>query len=469
MSVESNEAISEVWTQWQGQLINGVFPLGRLLGCSDHSGVFLTNSAGRDPSQVAIKLVPIGAAQVKTQLLRWETASRLDHPHLMRLFEWGSCELGGLPYLCIVMEYADQTLAQLLEHRALTGAEAREMLAPILDALSFLHGRDLIQGQLKPANILVVGDQLKLASDTIRGLGESALIPGTPTVYDSPEATRGSSVAASDLWGLGVSLYETLTRRNATSGRSVSKTVALPADFPPAFRNVVARCLDVRPQVRPRVAELAAWAGDPSADLAELPSVIPAPRSAPVEAGPPAAQHVSSPRTPRLRVPRFATIGAAVILAVVSISVLVFRVDRAPSSPPPAAGPQNDAPQAPGAMAPPAGRLQPAGSAASAEHALANEVSTSALHQVIPDVERSARQTIHGHIRVLVRVTVERDGSVSAAAPEAGGSSSYFRRLALEAAEKWIFPPVEGPAQRVMRIRFEFTRDETTAHIVTHR
>ena len=45
------------------------------------------------------------------------------------------------------MEYADQTLAQLLLHRALTDAEAREMLLPTLDALAFLHGRNLVQGQ----------------------------------------------------------------------------------------------------------------------------------------------------------------------------------------------------------------------------------------------------------------------------------------------------------------------------------
>src|SRR5262249_54123601 len=47
MSVEASELTSEVWTRWQGHVINGVFPLGRYLGCSDHSGVFLTRSAPR--------------------------------------------------------------------------------------------------------------------------------------------------------------------------------------------------------------------------------------------------------------------------------------------------------------------------------------------------------------------------------------------------------------------------------------
>jgi hypothetical protein len=113
MSVEASEFMSEVWTRWQGHVINGVFPLGRYLGCSDHSGVFLTKSAAR-PSEVAIKLVPTNRALAESQLSRWKRAGGLAHPHLLRLFEWGGCELDGLPYLYSVMEYADQTLAQLL-------------------------------------------------------------------------------------------------------------------------------------------------------------------------------------------------------------------------------------------------------------------------------------------------------------------------------------------------------------------
>ena len=44
MSVEPIELMSEVWTLWQGHVIHDAFPLGRFLGCSDHSGVFLTKS-----------------------------------------------------------------------------------------------------------------------------------------------------------------------------------------------------------------------------------------------------------------------------------------------------------------------------------------------------------------------------------------------------------------------------------------
>src|SRR5256885_14810628 len=48
MSVEPRKLMSEGWTSWQGHVVNGVFPLGRYLGCSNHSGVFLTVSRSEE-------------------------------------------------------------------------------------------------------------------------------------------------------------------------------------------------------------------------------------------------------------------------------------------------------------------------------------------------------------------------------------------------------------------------------------
>ena len=118
MSVEPSE-LTELWTRLQGHVVNGVFPLGRCLGSSDHSAVFLTRSAGQ-AAELAIKLVATNRSLAETQLPRLKRAGALAHPHLLRLLEWGGCQLEGLPYLYAVMEYADQTLAQLLQNRHCT-------------------------------------------------------------------------------------------------------------------------------------------------------------------------------------------------------------------------------------------------------------------------------------------------------------------------------------------------------------
>jgi TonB family protein len=87
----------------------------------------------------------------------------------------------------------------------------------------------------------------------------------------------------------------------------------------------------------------------------------------------------------------------------------------------------------------------------------------SPVNEVIPEVPQSALQTIRGTVRVSVRVIVDREGAVLAAISDDHGPSRYFERLALEAAKKWTFKPADTEAQRIMLVRFSFTREGTTA------
>jgi len=479
MSVEPSELTSEVWTQWQGHVINGVFPLGRFLGCSDHSGVFLTRSATPGRSEVAIKLVPTNRDLAESQLPRWKRAGGLAHPHLLGLLQWGGCQLEGLPYLYVVMEYADQTLAQLLRHRALTDDEVREMLRPTLDVLAFLHSQDLVQGQLKPANILVVGDRLKLASETIRRVSEGTVSLNAPTAYDPPEVRHGSNSTAGDIWGLGVTLLEAFTGRPPADLGKPGEGVTLPADFSPTFRDVVARCLSPSPKDRPSVTELLAWAGGPSAVSVAAAPIEPAaaipPEPGPPEPAPPrtplpptaTASEAAVPAPPRAQSSKPRALPAAVLGAVVILAVgwSGMRLLKSHSAPPP---PQNGSQlQTPGA-APAAGVVRAPVSAELPTTPVRSDVATSpaALHEVIPEIPHSAHRTIRGHIKVWVRVIVDQDGSVYATTLDRTVSSRYFQRLAIEAAKKWTFPPIDTPSRRVMQVRFDFSRDGTTGHAV---
>lgn len=450
--------MSASWARWQGQVINGMFPLGRYLGGSDHSGVFLTESAIHGHSQVAVKLVATAQAVAQSRLALWKKLSALTHPHLLGLFECGGCQLDGTPYLYVVMEYAEQTLAQLLTSRALTDDEVREMLLPILDALAVLHGQNLLQGQLKPSNILVVGDQLKLASDTILRVGESAASNGPPSIYDPPETRQGSASTSADIWALGVTLTEALTLRPPQGLSGGRKAAVLPPDFSPAFRKIVARCLNTTPQSRPSVAEFMAWVGGPK--MASTPTITRAPTA------PKPEPKIPEPDTPTIRraqpapeveqplavqtqpgkspVSLFIALGAFAAIVVAWIGVHVLTGKRAP--PPPEAVPVV-------AEAPPTAPVAPAEPV----------VPPVALHESIPEVPPSVLQSITGHVNVGIRVIVEPDGSVFAALEDRTGASKRLQRLAIDAAKEWTFPPVETGSRRLMQIQFDFARDGVTA------
>src|SRR6516164_920405 len=103
--------------RWEGQLVDGRFPLRQYLGGSEHSAVFLTEW-GRGQN-AAIKLIPLDPATADPQLARWKQAAGFSHPHLLRIFETGRCRIENDGFLFVVMEYAEEDLSQILPQRAL--------------------------------------------------------------------------------------------------------------------------------------------------------------------------------------------------------------------------------------------------------------------------------------------------------------------------------------------------------------
>jgi serine/threonine protein kinase len=264
MSAEARRVTkTEVWVGWESQVVNGVYPLRRFLGGSNHSAVFLTEYAAENLPNAAIKLVPAGTMDTEAQLVQWGAAATLSHPNLLRLLDVGRCQLSGRGYLFVVMEYAEQTLAQILPRRALSSDEVTQLLIPTLDVLAALHYNNLVHSQLKPSNFLVVDDQLKLASDTIRPTGyyASGIIRTSP--YDPPELSDGDISATGDVWGLGITLAEALTQHAPAWQDERFETAALSAALPPEFADTVRRCLSRIPSSRPTVADLKAQYNPP--------------------------------------------------------------------------------------------------------------------------------------------------------------------------------------------------------------
>jgi outer membrane biosynthesis protein TonB len=85
------------------------------------------------------------------------------------------------------------------------------------------------------------------------------------------------------------------------------------------------------------------------------------------------------------------------------------------------------------------------------------------LHQEIPALSRSSRQSIRGQIKVTVRVTADRSGNVVGQTLEDRGSSRYFAQLATETAKKWKFAPLVDRDSREWLLEFDFTRGGVVA------
>jgi TonB family protein len=461
--------MTEAWKQCEGQVVDGKFRLRQYLGGSDHSAVFLTEIASQAALKAAIKFIPADAENSETQIARWQLAAKLSHSHLIQILDAGRCQLGGRDLLFVVTEYAEENLAQIIPHRALTSAEVQDMLRPVLDVLSYIYGQGLVHGHLKPANIMAVHDQLKISSDGLSANGEPGKKLQEPSLYSAPEIAIATT-PASDVWSLGMTLVEVLTQRPLLwDGRGEP---LVPETVPSPFRNIASHCLRQDPQLRWSVAEIAAGLQPPAGG-----------RGKPAVAGPSRRSPDGLSSKPLTRSRFIGPITAVVVLLLAIVGgTKLFKQHSHPEQISPSAAPSPVVPssndsektQEPVSETEKSSVTEPAKSKDSARpsqhsgRASKNPASDSphgsVVQQVLPAVSPSARHTIEGRIRVRVRLDVDASGTVVGAKFESAGPSKYFSNKTIEAARNWKFAPPQvnsQPAASVWVLKFAIGRTST--------
>jgi TonB family protein len=420
---------------WQGQVIGGRYPLLQWLGGSELSGVFLTELAGDQPQKAAIRLVLVDGAEAEAQLVRWAAASALSHPHLMRLLHAGRCQIGDDRLIYAVTEYAEEKLSEILPERALTVAETREMVGPVLDALGYLHGKGLVHGRLKPSEIMVVNDQVKLSVEDVQATGKLTRLGEANGAEDAPECAAGTISPASDVWALGVTLVETLTQHPPVWERAGQSDPVVPRSMAEPFARIAWEALHVDPARRCSLVDV----------RDRLNGVGPQQKMPGTEAlGQLARTHKS------------ALIAAAVVLVAIA-GAYVVRSNQTPESQATTDEPREAAIAKPSASTPASGRRKPAAATAHANNA-------GVVEQVMPDLLPGAVASIHGQVNVKVRVAVDATGAVSNAALDSPGPSKYFANAALEAARRWRFKAAQAKGQAVgsvWMLQFQFKQSGT--------
>ncbi|MGA8142717.1 MAG: TonB family protein [Candidatus Acidiferrales bacterium] len=503
--------MTDAWKQQEGQLVDGRFRLIQYLGGTDHSAVFLTEF-GDKRQRFAIKLIGADPADADTQLARLRRAAKLSHPHLARIFQCGRAQVGNASVLYLVTEYAEEDLAQILPDRALRPDEVREMLPQILDALQYLHSQGFVHARLKPSNILAVEEQLKLSIDGVCAPGERGSPGEKPSPYDPPELAPTGPSPTGDVWSLGMTIVEVLTQRLPVWEWTGHADPPAPRTLPAPFLEITRNCLRRDPAMRCTIREILENLDPPVASriapsstkiVSDLPSATPV-RPKPV-AMPQAEWTPSSNALPHKSKSRYAVQAVAFVLALAAVIAIPRFFRHAPKSldsdPVSAAAPAGDnsksepaaepvattkappltapkpAPKAneprtavkkpvlPAPVATAAPITTPPKSAGHANSPAPAAVRGQVVHQALPDVSQKARNTIHGKVRVSVRVTVDPSGKVAEASFEAPGPSKYFADAALRAAKNWTFAPAKANGNNVASqwlLRFEFDNSATS-------
>ncbi|WJS91889.1 serine/threonine-protein kinase [Microbacterium testaceum] len=252
-------------------LFDGRYRLGRVLGQGGYARVYEAVDTALERT-LALKVIdgdgadPSDVARVRSEI---RLLASLSHPSLVTLYD---AKLDAKPAYLAMELIAGPTLTDRIARGPLPGPDVARIGREIAEAFAVIHGRGIVHRDVKPSNILIrpaahAGESPRatLADFGIASLVGATRVTRADTVigtaaYLSPEQARGMPAGpASDVYALGLVLLEALTGSRPFGSRTPHEALAarlvaapeIPAQIPPAWREVLERMTAIEPNERP--------------------------------------------------------------------------------------------------------------------------------------------------------------------------------------------------------------------------
>lgn len=240
-----------------GKVINERYKILEKVGQGGMGAVYLAEVLGKKNSWVAIKMLHAQLSEDKVSVKRFQqeasAASDLQHPNLIAQYDYGMMD-GKQPFL--VMEYLEgESLADMIKEQGpINPVQCCRIFSQVMDGLQYAHEKGVVHRDIKPSNILLIrrdGEEIVKVLD----FGLAKLMPwsgkesqhltktgevfGSP-IYMSPEQCMGKQLEpSSDIYSLGITLFEALTGKPPFKGQNVVQTASKHlSDAPPTFESI---------------------------------------------------------------------------------------------------------------------------------------------------------------------------------------------------------------------------------------
>jgi hypothetical protein len=200
-----------LWTEYEGRTIDGVYPLTKLIRPEGRSAFFTTSNGTGVPTVIRLIESHFDGDQILT---RWRGVAALNHPNLVKLKKFGHVVVDETSLVYAVMEPVDANLGELLKERRMTELETKQLANSLLAAITALHSSGFVHEHVVPENVLAVGETIKLRSDCIR---------------ETLEGEEGSALKRKDVRDYATVLLQALTQQTTLEG--ATRDHPLPGPF----------------------------------------------------------------------------------------------------------------------------------------------------------------------------------------------------------------------------------------------
>jgi hypothetical protein len=208
----------QFWNELEGQTIDRLYPLRRLVRSEGRSAWFET-AIGEELSTPATISLTEALTDADEVTARLKAAQNLKHPNLVSITNVGQVRVDNTLIVYAVMEHIEQSLSDVLQTQTLTVDEGREVAEALVGALTAIHQKGMSHGHVEAASVLATEETVKLRSDCLQ---------------------TNAAGQAEDVAGIGTTLFHAFTQRKALTATD-AQINRIPAPFAEIIRNSFAK------------------------------------------------------------------------------------------------------------------------------------------------------------------------------------------------------------------------------------
>lgn len=201
------------WNSLPGITLDGGYELKEILAAQKELAVIRVRVLGDYTLNASATFYLLSRPDAKRQVDSWQLLRASGGSNLSVPLGSGILTMNGSCLAYLVSQNPEETLAEVIDKRALSAEESIESLRAIARGLETLHEKGLVHGSLAPSEVLAIGDDIKLTTEAVREVNVEPAVEPRKVKYLAPENEKYNLSPAADVWCLGATIFEASTQK----------------------------------------------------------------------------------------------------------------------------------------------------------------------------------------------------------------------------------------------------------------